>query len=149
MPISDLELIVISLLLNPNWWYHIGCPGSCRIPFSWILMHPFDHPNADIILRSSNKEPVHLWVYKLLLSLASPFSSELFSLPQSSLPSVFNEYQDLGSLPIIKWRNTTSSFEPLIPCHCPNCAKRAREDLEAISLMLAVEIEKDISLVRF
>jgi hypothetical protein len=32
---------------------------------------------------------------------------------------------------------------------CPNCAKRAREDLEAFSLMLAVEIEKDISLVRF
>ena len=32
---------------------------------------------------------------------------------------------------------------------CPNCAKRAREDLEAFSLMLAVEIEKDILLVSF
>jgi hypothetical protein len=30
---------------------------------------------------------------------------------------------------------------------CPNCAKRAREDLEAFSLMLAVDIEKDISLI--
>ena len=64
-------------------------------------MHPFNDPNADVILRSSDKEPVDFRVYKLLLSLASPFFSELFSLPQSSTPSISDECQNPGgSLPL-------------------------------------------------
>ncbi|KAF8075141.1 hypothetical protein FPV67DRAFT_1665873 [Lyophyllum atratum] len=44
--------------------------------------HPFDDPNADLILRSSDKVPTDFRVYKLLLSLASSFFATAFTLPQ-------------------------------------------------------------------
>jgi hypothetical protein len=44
--------------------------------------HPFNHPNADVILRSSDDKPVDFFVFKLLLTLASPFFELLLSLPQ-------------------------------------------------------------------
>lgn len=43
---------------------------------------PFDHPKADVILRSSDN--VDFRVFKLFLSLASPFFETLFELPQPS-----------------------------------------------------------------
>jgi hypothetical protein len=46
--------------------------------------HPFDHPDADIILRSSDTTPVDFRLFKLLLSLASPFFKAAFTLPQPS-----------------------------------------------------------------
>lgn len=44
--------------------------------------HPFDKSNADIILRSSDNPPVDFRLFKLLLSLASPFFDTTFTLPQ-------------------------------------------------------------------
>lgn len=44
--------------------------------------YPFDHPNADIVLRSSDDKPTDFYVFKLLLTLASPFFELLLSLPQ-------------------------------------------------------------------
>ncbi|TEB22006.1 hypothetical protein FA13DRAFT_1757405 [Coprinellus micaceus] len=44
--------------------------------------YPFDHPQADLILRSSDSPPVDFRVFKLLLSLSSPFFSTLLTLPQ-------------------------------------------------------------------
>ena len=41
---------------------------------------PFDHPQADIILRSSDN--IDFRVFKLFLSLASPFFETLFDIPQ-------------------------------------------------------------------
>ncbi|GLB41646.1 putative BTB/POZ domain containing protein [Lyophyllum shimeji] len=49
---------------------------------SQLAGHPFDDPNADIILRSSDEVPTDFRVYKLLLSLASPFFATAFTLPQ-------------------------------------------------------------------
>ena len=43
---------------------------------------PFDHPKADVVLRSSDN--VDFRVFKLFLSLASPFFETLFELPQPS-----------------------------------------------------------------
>ena len=77
-------------------------------------MHIFDHPNADVILRSSDKEPVDFRVFKLLLSLASPFFSELFSLPQSSIPSVSDESRDPGGLPIIQMTEDRETLRLLL-----------------------------------
>lgn len=48
---------------------------------------PFDHSEADIVLRSSDKEPVDFRTFKLFLSLSSPFFSEIFTLPQPPTPS--------------------------------------------------------------
>jgi hypothetical protein len=45
--------------------------------------HPFDHPDTDIVLRSSDDQPVDFHVFKLLLTLASPFLELVLSLPQS------------------------------------------------------------------
>ncbi|KAI0255963.1 hypothetical protein BJV78DRAFT_1113987, partial [Lactifluus subvellereus] len=41
---------------------------------------PFDDADADIILRSSDQVNFH--VYKVILSVASPFFKDMFSLPQ-------------------------------------------------------------------
>ena len=41
---------------------------------------PFDHANADTTLRSSDKVDFH--VYRVMLSISSPFFKSMFSLPQ-------------------------------------------------------------------
>lgn len=61
---------------------------------------PFDHPDADVILRSSDKEPVDFRVFRLLLSLASPFFAVIFTLPQSNSPIRVEEYED--GVPVIQ-----------------------------------------------
>ena len=77
--------------------------------------HPFDRPNADVILRSSDKEPVDFRVYKLLLSLASPFFSEIFSLPQPSTPSIYSEEsQDPCGLPVIQMTEDKETLRLLL-----------------------------------
>ena len=43
---------------------------------------PFDHDDADIILRSSDQVDFH--VHKIILSLSSPFFKTMFSLPQAN-----------------------------------------------------------------
>ena len=50
---------------------------------------PFDHPKGDIILRSSDN--IDFRVFKLFLSLASPFFETLFDIPQP-----FQESEDQG-----------------------------------------------------
>ncbi|RDB15360.1 hypothetical protein Hypma_004655 [Hypsizygus marmoreus] len=70
--------------------------------------HPFDNPKADVILRSSDKPPTDFYVFKLLLSLASPFFDDAFTLPQppksdnttSSIP-VINMAEDRRTLELV------------------------------------------------
>ena len=60
---------------------------------------PFDHPKADVILRSSNN--VDFRVFKLFLSLASPVFEALFDIPQPTKPSGDQEVRDgLAVIPI-------------------------------------------------
>lgn len=61
---------------------------------------PFDHPDADVILRSSDKEPVDFRVFKLFLSLASPFFAMIFTLPQPNSPVYVEELED--GVPVIQ-----------------------------------------------
>ena len=53
---------------------------------------PFDHAKADIILRSSDN--INFRVFKLFLSLASPFFETLFDLPQPTQAGEDHEIQD-------------------------------------------------------
>ena len=54
-----------------------------KVPrISIMAPEPFDRLDADLILRSSDKEPVDFRVFKLFLSLASPFFAMVFTLPQ-------------------------------------------------------------------
>ncbi|TFY77684.1 hypothetical protein EWM64_g6328 [Hericium alpestre] len=62
-------------------------PSSVREPR--VADEPFNDTTADVILRTSDK--VDFYVYKNILSLASPFFKDMFCLPQSkpaSDPSV-------------------------------------------------------------
>ena len=53
---------------------------------------PFDHAKADIILRSSDN--IDFRVFKLFLSLASPFFETLFDIPQPAQASEDQEIKD-------------------------------------------------------
>lgn len=90
---------------------HVGSQSCTPVPSS----HPFNHPNADVILRSSDKDPVDFRVYKLLLSLASPFFSEIFKLPQPSTPSVYSdECCDPGGVPIVQMTEDRETLRLLL-----------------------------------
>ena len=52
----------------------------CELPFPVSFGPPFDDADADVILRSSDQVDFH--VYKVMLSKASPFFKDMFSLPQ-------------------------------------------------------------------
>ncbi|KAJ3515222.1 hypothetical protein NLJ89_g1898 [Agrocybe chaxingu] len=75
---------------------------------------PFDHPDADIVLRSSDKEPVDFRAFKLLLSLASPFFSEIFTLPQPSSPLVYPDTGSSDGIPIIQMSEDKETLQILL-----------------------------------
>ncbi|KAF9038633.1 hypothetical protein BJ165DRAFT_1499263 [Panaeolus papilionaceus] len=76
---------------------------------------PFDHPDADVILRSSDKEPVDFRLFKILLSLSSPFFSEIFTLPQPSSPSLMTaDYIEHRGVSVIQMTEDRETLEVLL-----------------------------------
>ncbi|KAG6370515.1 hypothetical protein JVT61DRAFT_11296 [Boletus reticuloceps] len=70
---------------------------------------PFDHAKADIILRSSNN--IDFRVFKLFLSLASPFFETLFDIPQPAEASEDQEVKDgLAVIPVIEDSKTLDAL---------------------------------------
>ncbi|KAG6908886.1 hypothetical protein DXG01_002864 [Tephrocybe rancida] len=68
---------------------------------------PFDHPDADIILRSSDtEEPTDFRIFKLLLSLASPFFASAFTLPQPA--------DDSDDVPIMEMQEDRHTLEMIL-----------------------------------
>lgn len=65
---------------------HYPCPCPC------LAAAPFGHAKADIILRSSGNIDFH--VFKLFLSLASPFFETLFDITQPAQVSAEQEIKD-------------------------------------------------------
>ncbi len=83
-----------------KFWF-LAMPTPARPPRLTVLApEPFDHPDADVILRSSDKEPVDFRVFQLFLSLASPFFTMIFTLPQPDSPLYTEEYED--GVPVIQ-----------------------------------------------
>ncbi|KAI6164502.1 hypothetical protein EDD17DRAFT_1884994 [Pisolithus thermaeus] len=78
---------------------------------------PFDHVKADIILRSS--DDVDFRVFKLFLSLASPFFETLFDLPQPS-EEMNTDVEIKDGLPVIPVSEDSKTLDPLLrfcyPC---------------------------------
>ncbi|KAI6001105.1 hypothetical protein F5J12DRAFT_894724 [Pisolithus orientalis] len=78
---------------------------------------PFDHEKADVILRSSDN--VDFRVFKLFLSLASPFFETLFDLPQPS-EEMSTDVEIKDGLPVIPVSEDGKTLEPLLrfcyPC---------------------------------
>ncbi|KAF9479557.1 hypothetical protein BDN70DRAFT_834210 [Pholiota conissans] len=78
---------------------------------------PFDNPAADVILRSSDMEPTDFRAFKLLLSLSSPFFSEIFTLPQPANPdtSVYSdEYVEDPNTPVIQMTEDKQTLQLLL-----------------------------------
>jgi hypothetical protein len=77
---------------------------------------PFDHEKADIILRSSDN--IDFRVFKLFLSLASPFFATLFDIPQPTEVNMDQEFKD--SLAVIPVAEDSKILDPLLrfcyPC---------------------------------
>ncbi|KAI1790301.1 hypothetical protein LXA43DRAFT_1017381 [Ganoderma leucocontextum] len=80
--------------------------------------HPFTYSNADIMFRSSDN--VIYKLHKLVLSLASDFFSDMFELPQPTLPSDLNlptkptDGQEVDGLPVIPISEPSSVLTPLL-----------------------------------
>ena len=77
---------------------------------------PFDHAKADIILRSSDN--VDFRIFKLFLSLASPFFESLFDIPQPTEDVGGQEVKD--GLAVIHVTEDSKTLDPLLrfcyPC---------------------------------
>lgn len=91
---------------------------------------PFDHPDADVILRSIDN--VNFRVFKLLLSISSPFFKDMFALPQ--VPDGINSNETKGGLPIITVTEESKTLERLLllcyPADIP--ALDVLEDVQAL-----------------
>ncbi|KAI5987106.1 hypothetical protein EDD15DRAFT_1509830 [Pisolithus albus] len=78
---------------------------------------PFDHMKADLILRSS--DGVDFRVFRLFLSLASPFFETLFDLPQPS-EEANADMEIKDGLPVIPVSEGSKTLDPLLrlcyPC---------------------------------
>ncbi|EIW75070.1 hypothetical protein CONPUDRAFT_26165, partial [Coniophora puteana RWD-64-598 SS2] len=72
-----------------------------------LASSPFDHPKADVFLRSA--DGMYFRVFKLFLSLASPFFEAMFSLPQPD--NADGENRDgLPVIPVSESSKTLDSF---------------------------------------
>jgi hypothetical protein len=91
---------------------------------------PFNHPEADIILRSSDIVPVDFKTFKILLSLSSPFFSEIFTLPQPPTPS-----SNPAASP---YADEYVSFDPLTLVHRKIPVIQMTEDKETLALLLGL-----------
>ncbi|KAG1734073.1 uncharacterized protein EDB91DRAFT_1251124 [Suillus paluster] len=67
---------------------------------------PFDNPDCDIILRST--DGVHFHVFKLILSLMSPVFKDMFTLPQNGLQS------EVSSVPVIHVSEGSTTLQILL-----------------------------------
>ncbi|KAG0709465.1 hypothetical protein DFH29DRAFT_888689 [Suillus ampliporus] len=69
---------------------------------------PFDHPKADIIMRSSDE--VDFRVFKLFLTLASPFFETMFELPQPAVGTSDDTKDGLPVIPVQEDSKTLDTF---------------------------------------
>ncbi|EAU90369.1 hypothetical protein CC1G_00753 [Coprinopsis cinerea okayama7 len=76
-----------------------------------LAAHPFDHPEADLILRSSDPRPTDYHVFKLLLTLSSPFFCTLFTLPQ---PSASKDGLGIHEVPVIQMAEDKQVLDVLL-----------------------------------
>jgi hypothetical protein len=80
---------------------------------------PFDHADADVILRSSDKEPVDFRTFKLLLTLSSQFFADIFTLPQpAGTPIYSHECEDTyRGIPVVQMAEDQETLRQLLG-HC-------------------------------
>ncbi|KDQ50974.1 hypothetical protein JAAARDRAFT_199521 [Jaapia argillacea MUCL 33604] len=111
----------------------VASPGE-----SGVSMAPFDHPKADIILRSS--DGVDFRMFKLLLSLSSPFFDSMFELPQPC--------EDV--LPLLDVTEPSTTLRPLLSLCFPlaaNITPITFKTLEELQPVLEASVKYDMSAI--
>ncbi|KAL4072826.1 hypothetical protein V8B97DRAFT_260338 [Scleroderma yunnanense] len=112
---------------------------------------PFDHPRADVVLRSSDN--MDFRVFKLFLSLASPFFEALFNLPQPSDENTGNIVEMIDGLPVVPVLEDSGTLDILLRFCYPRTLtpippldhfKNAFNVLEAAKKYSLDEVEKAI-----
>jgi hypothetical protein len=100
---------------------------------------PFDNPDADVILRSADN--VDFRIFKLLLSLASPFFKDMFALPQTSVGDNSNETKE--GLPVIQVAEESKALERLL-IHCYPVDVPVVESLKDLQSLLEVAMKYNV-----
>ncbi|KAH7922635.1 hypothetical protein BV22DRAFT_645085 [Leucogyrophana mollusca] len=113
-------------------------PATSELQGPVAARPPFDNPDADIILRSSDN--VDLRVFRVILSLVSPIFKDMFSLPQ---PRSANGEPLSVDLPIIPVTETSSTLENLLLYCYPGGVPQV-SNLESASVILEAAIKYDM-----
>ena len=95
---------------------------------------PFDHPQADVILRSSDN--IDFRVFKLFLSLASPVFETMFGLPQPAEGADLDE-ETRDGLPVVSISEDSKTLDALLRFCYPSTLA---EDPSLDGFMFATEI---------
>jgi BTB/POZ domain len=86
---------------------------------------PFDSPDADVILRSSDK--VDFRVFKMFIAFASPIFKDIFALPQASKGKSVGEDEMKHHLPIIQMTESSRTIENLLKLCYPTFTSKLPE----------------------
>jgi len=107
---------------------------------------PFNRPNADVILRTSDN--VDFRFYKLLLSLASPFFANMFALPQPG-PLDNAADQTKYGLPVIPVTEGSTALQKLLSFCSPvyDTELPVLENLDMVMLVLDAADKYDMKCV--
>lgn len=97
---------------------------------------PVDRPNPDVILRTVDN--VDFRFYKLLLSMASPFFSNMFTLPQPESLDTTDNVQNKCGLPVIPVSETSTIMQKLLSLCSPiyDVKVPALENLDIVMSLL-------------
>ena len=114
-------------------------------PFSSFAPPPFDEASdGDVVLKSS--DGVLFRVHKVILSLASPFFRDMFSLPQTGTP-----LDGAGSGPIIPFTESSETIDTLLrviyPSEDPD-PKLVQEIEGVVEAAIKYDMQKCISVMR-
>jgi hypothetical protein len=120
-------------------------------PVITLAKAPFDDPNAEIILRSSDN--VDFYVFKLFLSFSSSVFRDMFFIPQpvdNGLGSSgFSEQTQKDGLPVISMTEPSEVVEKLLMfCYPKWGAEPVMEDLDEVQTILVAANKYDMEGVR-
>ena len=115
-------------------------------PFSSSASPPFDETSGgDVVLKSS--DGVLFRVHKVILSLASPFFSDMFSLPQTGTPAD----GPCNNGPIIPFTESSETIDTLLRVVYPNedpDLKLVQEIEGVVEAAIKYDMQKCISVMR-
>jgi len=108
---------------------------------------PFDHPDADVIIRSSDN--VDFRTFRVFLSVASPVFRDMFRLPQP--PAENNDNDTKDGLPIVRLTEGSKTLETLFsmcyPMTLVNPVVAAPEELEDTKLLMEAALKYEVAMV--